>query len=158
MKYDLVFIYKKIINKSLFLFNKMMVFLTFFIYEKNNKYTNLTVDFFSLINPNRKSKYSLVEVTEIQNIKSAKNIHLFNNQLCAAKPQFFYQKNNLSFFCEKDAYVMMLNNAKIFGSSNVVFVNDLKVLYEFYFYDNENKYNYTDTVILNNLNKHLSHL
>ena len=77
-----------------------MVFLTFFIYENSNKYTNMTVSFFSLINPNIRSKYSFVELIEIQNIKSATSI-ILNNKLCAAKPQYFKKENNLSFLCEK---------------------------------------------------------
>lgn len=70
--------------------------------------------------------------------------------LYASRPQYFYQQFDLVEVKEQNYSVMTLNNVMISGGSNFVLLSPSEALYEPYFYDEKNAWDYTDPVIRQN--------
>ncbi|MBI5971506.1 MAG: glycosyltransferase family 61 protein [Deltaproteobacteria bacterium] len=84
----------------------------------------------------------------MKDVESKKILFQAKNRLCAAKPQYYRQDNGLVFFDGHDVYAAQLDNAVVFGSSNVVVAGREKAIYELPAHDKKNKFRYSDTVAL----------
>jgi hypothetical protein len=74
--------------------------------------------------------------------------YLTQSKLCAAKPQYYYQNYALIEVKEQNYSVLKLDHARIIGSSNIVFLCSGSVLYEPFLHDEENKWDYTDSCVI----------
>lgn len=94
-----------------------------------------------------KTKYDCVELLDSTHCACGTIIYSALEKAYTAKPQFYYQQFSLTEVKQLQTYVLKLSNAKIFGASNVVLVRPGKAIYEPFFNDENQKADYTDTVI-----------
>lgn len=112
----------------------------------DDKNIKTMVKLISAFNPDFKTHYSYVKITDAAS--HGLLIDSIEVTLCAAKPQYYYNKNDTYYTTSKYADIKQINNVVVYGSTSIISIDDEIVIHQTYQNDIHNKYNFNDAVII----------
>ena len=103
----------------------------------------------------RKTKFQYVEPVEICKHAVGTVVWHAETRLYAARPQFYYEDFRLTEVKRHDLFCIQVTDASVYGSSNLIMIGPGKVIYEQFFHEEEDRWDYTDTIIQRHLGPRL---